>query len=162
MNVEREVAALQRMTVNQLCGRYAEVYGERTNGRNKVWLVRRILWRLQARAAGGLSDRAKQRAAELADDADLRLNPPPPRPASATPGPLAVHGLRFPADDRLPPPGTILARKYKGAVLQVRVLPRGFEYEGEVYPSLSAVAKAITGSHCNGFHFFRLGKGGDS
>ena len=40
--------------------------------------------------------------------------------------------------------------------LQVKVRPDGFEYEGEVHASLSAVAKAITGSHCNGFNFFRL------
>ena len=47
--------------------------------------------------------------------------------------------------------------------MQVKVLPNGFEYEGQVYRSLSAVAKAITGSHCNGFLFFRIGgKGGDA
>jgi len=41
------------------------------------------------------------------------------------------------------------------------VLPDGFEHAGETYASLSAVAKAITGSHTNGFLFFRLnGKGG--
>ena len=65
-----------------------------------------------------------------------------------------------PADERLPPPGTILTRQYKGRALQVKVLPGGFEYEGEVYASLSAVARAITGSHCNGFLFFRLGQNG--
>lgn len=43
-------------------------------------------------------------------------------------------------------------------MLQVAVLPHGFEFEGEVYKSLSAVAKAITGQHCNGYHFFRLRK----
>ena len=42
--------------------------------------------------------------------------------------------------------------------LQVKVLPAGFEYEGHVYKSLSAVAKVITGQHCNGYHFFRLRK----
>jgi DUF2924 family protein len=64
-------------------------------------------------------------------------------------------------DRRLPAPGTVLARRYKGRVLQVRVLPHGFEYEGAVYPSLSAVAKQITGSHYNGFLFFKLaGKAG--
>lgn len=41
-------------------------------------------------------------------------------------------------------------------MLEVRVLPKGFEYEREAYKSLSAVAKKITGSHCNGFRFFRL------
>jgi len=62
---------------------------------------------------------------------------------------------RFEHDDRLPPPGTILTRPYKGRLLQVQVLPEGFEYDGQVYASLSAVAKAITGSHCNGFLFFK-------
>ena len=47
-------------------------------------------------------------------------------------------------------------------MLQIQVLAHGFEYAGEVYGSLSAVAKVITGSHCNGYLFFRLGtKGGD-
>ena len=64
------------------------------------------------------------------------------------------------SDDRLPPPGSIITRPYKGRDLQVRVLAAGLEYDGKVYPSLSAVAKAITGSHCNGFLFFRL-TGGD-
>jgi Protein of unknown function (DUF2924) len=62
------------------------------------------------------------------------------------------------ADGRLPLPGTILTREYKGSVVQVRVLPNGFEYAGEVYKSLSAVAQAVTGQHVNGFAFFRLGQ----
>jgi hypothetical protein len=56
----------------------------------------------------------------------------------------------------------VLTRSYKGNTLQVLVLPHGFQFDGHVYPSLSAVARAITGGHCNGFHFFRLpGKGGN-
>ena len=43
-----------------------------------------------------------------------------------------------------------------GRNVQVRVLLHGFAYDGNVYPSLSAVAHAITGSHCNGYQFFRL------
>ena len=49
----------------------------------------------------------------------------------------------------------VLTRTYKGEVLQVQVRADGFEYQGQVYASLSAVAKAITGSHCNGFLFFK-------
>ena len=45
-------------------------------------------------------------------------------------------------------------------MLQVKVLAQGFEYEGEIYKSLSAVAKKITGTHCNGYLFFRLTKAG--
>ena len=62
-DVGREVAALPRMTVTQLRQKYAEVFGEDTNGHNKAWLVKRIAWRLQARAEGGLSDRVRMRAA---------------------------------------------------------------------------------------------------
>ena len=58
--------------------------------------------------------------------------------------------------NRLPLQGTTLSREYKGQVLQIKVLSQGFELEGEIYKSLSAVAKAITGSHCNGFLFFKL------
>jgi hypothetical protein len=65
-----------------------------------------------------------------------------------------------PADERLPAPGAILTRRYKGQTLQIKVLPEGFEFAGQAFQSLSAVAKAITGSHCNGFLFFRLGKYG--
>jgi hypothetical protein len=54
LNVTREVATLQRMTVKQLRQRYCEVFGEDTNGHNKAWLVKRIAWRLQVKAEGGL------------------------------------------------------------------------------------------------------------
>ncbi|QOJ01910.1 MAG: DUF2924 domain-containing protein [Phycisphaeraceae bacterium] len=62
--------------------------------------------------------------------------------------------------DRLPAPGTVLRRSFKGAEHEVTVLPNGFEYEGKAYRSLSAVATAITGSHWNGFLFFGLTKKG--
>ena len=52
----------------------------------------------------------------------------------------------------------MITRNYKGAELQVTVRVDGFEYEGRVHPSLSAVAKAITGTHWNGFLFFGLTK----
>ena len=154
-NWERAFAALERMTVTQLRQRYGEVFGEETHGRNKAWLVKRIAWRMQVQAEGGLSERGRARAEELADEADLRLNPPPMKPL-APEEESAVRVLPFAADERLPPPGTVIARKYKGRTLQVKVRADGFEYEGEVHASLSAVAKAITGSHCNGFTFFRL------
>jgi len=72
LNVGKEVAVLQRMTVKELLGRYADVFGEETRGRNKPWLVKRIAWRMQAQAEGDLSERARQRAAELAELAAAR------------------------------------------------------------------------------------------
>jgi len=154
MNIVNEVAALQRLSIAQLRQRYAEVFGEATNASNRTWLIKRIAWRLQALAEGDLSQRARQRAAELARDADLRLNPPQSKTNTTTP-PAEPVRMPTPVDPRLPPPGTILVRPYKGQLVQVQVLTDGFAYAGRVYPSLSAVAKAITGSHTNGFLFFR-------
>lgn len=165
VNIAKEVAAMQRMTTKQLRVKYAEVFGDGTNANNRTWLIRRIAWRLQSLAEGELSERARGRAAELACDADLRLNPPTLKIA-AQPAPLPetrtiTRDAGFAADERLPPPGTMLSRKYKSGTIQVKVLAEGFEYAGEVYGSLSAVAKAATGSHCNGFAFFGLNtKGG--
>ena len=163
VNVGKEVAALARMTPKQLREKYAAVFGEATNTGNRTWLVRRIAWRLQALAEGDLSARARQRAAELARDADLRVIPPPLKavPANEAGSRTVTQEAGFASDDRLPPLGGVITRKYKGAVVQVQVLSGGFEYQGEVYASLSAVAKSVTGSHCNGFLFFRLNlKGG--
>jgi hypothetical protein len=156
LNIAKEVAALKRMTVKELRAKYSEVFGEETPGNNKPWLIKRIAWRLQALAEGDLSERARQRAAELANDADLRMTPPRTIPlAVAAPERTKIATLRVKADQRLPMPGSILTRVYKGETLQVHVLADGFEFEGQRYKSLSAVAKAVTGSHCNGFLFFR-------
>ena len=65
------------------------------------------------------------------------------------------------SDDRLPAPGTILERLYKGRTYRVNVLDDGFEYSGEKYRSLTAVAQTITGSHWNGFLFFGLQQKGN-
>jgi hypothetical protein len=160
VNVDKEVAALEAMTVAELRARYAQVFGEETSVGHKTWLLRRIAWRLQAQAEGDLSERARRRAAELANDADLRLCPPkstrfiPPDRDSST--------KKEQYDSRLPPVGQTIRRPYKGRVLYVRILPKGFEFEGTVYPSLSSVAKAITGSHTNGFLFFGLRGHGDA
>jgi Protein of unknown function (DUF2924) len=156
LNIAREVAAMRRMTMKGLRARYAEAFGETTNANNRVWLIKRVAWRLQAQAEGDLSERAKQRAAELADDADLRLSPPKTPAGPAAPERTVTEVLKFETDNRLPPPGTVITRPYKGEDLQVKVLSDGFEFEGQVYRSLSAVAKAITGQHCNGFLFFRM------
>lgn len=159
LNVEQtlnpDLGALPRLTTSELRVRYAEVFGDQPSTWNRVWMLKRIAWRLQALAEGGLSERARRRAEELANDADLRLNPPKMKTTDAPVERTVVKPLPEKADDRLPPPGTILTRPYKGQTVQVQVLQSGFAYQGQVYPSLSAVAKAVTGSHCNGFLFFR-------
>src|SRR5262249_7530883 len=137
----REIATLGRLTTSQLQARYAEVFGEETHANHKTWLVKRIAWRLQAMALGELSERARLRAMELANDADLRLNPP--LPSRSVHGPKDSYGrtespsLQAASDSRLPQPGAILTRLYKGRQLEVTVLADGFSFAGTVYGSLS-------------------------
>lgn len=154
------LAELAGMPVAALKERYLEVFGEATRSGNKQWLIRRIAWRIQALAEGDLSERARRRAAELARDADIRLRPPTTPVATAPPDGarlMTVTGrIVRQTDERMPAPGTVLHREYRGVKHHVQVLTTGFEYEGKVYRSLSAVATAITGSHWNGFHFFGL------
>jgi hypothetical protein len=103
---------LPRLPVSELRAKFAAVFGEPTPSHNKVWLVKRLAWRLQARAEGDLSERARRRAAELVADADLRLSAPPASATIATPAQPPT--LRVPHNDRRPRPGTILTRRYKG------------------------------------------------
>ncbi|MGE0481272.1 MAG: DUF2924 domain-containing protein [Phycisphaerae bacterium] len=167
MNLAKELAGLERMTVGELQAQYVEVFGESPRSRHRRYLIRRIAWRLQANAEGGLSERARQRAAELADPAEARTTPP--HGPSAGRGAAHSRAAVVPAGDgggatrarersdpRLPPIGTVPTRRYKGRTLAVTVEAGGFIYEGERYTSLSAVAKAITGNHMNGFRFFGL------
>ena len=76
LNIGKEVSALTKMTVPELRARFTEIAGEATTSRHKEYLIRRIIWRMQANEEGGLSDRARRRAAELAIGADVRLTPP--------------------------------------------------------------------------------------
>ena len=147
------------MTVGELRVRYAEAFGETTKARHKDWLVKRIIWRLQALDKRDLSERAKHRAAELANDADLRRKLPKVSPTIMTTA-IPPAKLSMTGHGRLPFPGSKITRIYKGQTIEVNVLPAGFEFEGEAYKSLSAVAKKITGSHCNGYLFFRLTRTG--
>lgn len=157
MNVGRQIAELRRMTVTQLRQKHVEAFGEPTRSGHKDYLVKRIAWRLQAQEAGDLSERARRRAEELANDADLRTTAPKVKADQVAI--TTTASVAFGHDARLPMPGAILRRPYKGREIVVRVLPRGFEYEGEVYRTLSAVARAVTGTHWNGYHFFNLKSG---
>ena len=161
LNVEKELAALQKMTTTELKAKYAEVFGEISRSGHKQWLVKRIIWRMQANAEGGLSERARCRAMELANDADLRLKAPLPSRSKAA-GTVVTKPATFGGNGRLPLAGSTITRQYKGRTVEVLVRDKGFEFEGETFKSLSAVAKKITGTHTNGFLFFRLGQyGGD-
>jgi hypothetical protein len=151
------VARLPEMTVAQLRDRYLVVFGEPTASRHKTWLVRRIAWRLQANDEGGLSELALARAAELAKDADIRLTAPRREVIDALAERPRLKEVALPQiRDAGLAPGTQLRREWRGKPVVVTVLNDGFDYDGQVYRSLSAVAKAITGTKWNGHAFFGL------
>src|SRR5881394_2882221 len=98
INVAKTVETLNRMTVTQLRERYAEVFGESTRSYNKQFLVKRIAWRMQALEEGGLSERARRRAMELANDADLRIRPPTECMPTSDPADVTASSLRINID----------------------------------------------------------------
>ena len=102
--------------------------GEEPRSRNRVWLWRRLAWAVQAKEFGGLSERAKRRIEELIPLAETWMplgKRALERKLSPTPIPKR--------DPRLPRPGTVLTRPYKGQTLSVMVLEDSFEYEGMRY-----------------------------
>ena len=112
LNIPKEVGAMKRMTTRQLKDRYEEVFGEVCRSNHKQWLIKRIAWRLQANEEGDLSERARQRATELANDADLRMKAPPKRKATPAPAARKVTGsVPREHDVRVPMPGTIIIRR---------------------------------------------------
>jgi hypothetical protein len=147
-SIRHEIDHLRHKTVAELKVRYLDLFGETSRSNHKQFLVRRIAWRVQALAEGDLSERARERALSLARDADLRLSAPQGSSGTATAG---RH-----RDSRLPVAGTILRRAFRDQNVTVHVLEKGFQYEGAVYRSLSAVARHISGTQWNGFSFFQL------
>ncbi len=150
---------LESMSVSELRERYREVFEEESHSRNRNYLIRRIAYRVQELAGGSLSERARERIEVLSRTAPIRRRPlPEPKPG---PEPVSVK-VETPApsnrDPRLPPPGVVIHRTYKDVVHEVTVLDAGFEYRGEQYKSLSAIAKKICGAQSNGFAFFGLAK----
>src|SRR5260221_2701519 len=133
MTLKQKIELLPAMAVKDLRVKYAEVFGDQTNANNRDWLVKRIAWRLQAQNEGGLTERAKQRAKELANEADLRVLAPASMPA---PGTSTEN-----RDQRLPQPGSIITRTYKGEAYSVEVLASGFSWNDTTYKTLTAVAE---------------------
>ena len=74
--VAMEIESLRKPKTKALQARYGELFGEETRSGNQAHLFRRIAWRLQAKADGELSERARKRAEELADETALRLRAP--------------------------------------------------------------------------------------
>ena len=154
-NTARELAALGQMSVGELAEKFREVFGEPTRTRNKEYLRKRIAWRIQERAEGGLSPRALERIEQLAPEAPVRWRAPVARKDGVSAAVLPIATVM--RDPRLPLAGTDLVRRYRGKDIVVRVREDGFEYAGQVHRSLSTAVRAATGTPWNGFAFFGLG-----
>ena len=150
-----QIMSLKDAPLEALKAKYMEVFGQESPASgNKVFLWRRIAHRLQEMAYGELSDKAHGRIKTLISQYDP-VNNKALRPTNGQPNSEGKTKKRS-RDMRLPIPGTVITKDYKGQMIEVRVLDGGFEYKGKVYKSLTAIAKEITGAHWNGFLFFNL------
>jgi len=145
-----EIMALKNAPAEELLSRYKELYGEDATSKHRLYLWRKIVYRMQEHEHGSLSAKAMSRLKAHIDEYDPINNKAlrPDKPVSCLPASST--------DKRLPIPGTVITKEYKGAHYQVKVLEKGFEYKGTIYKTLSAIAKEITGSHWNGYLFFNL------
>ncbi len=142
-SVPAQLAALPGKSIAELRDLWRELYQAEPSPYNRGFLVKRLAYRIQELTYGGLSARTVARLDALADEEEARLQGKPRR--RITDRPVA---------------GTCLVREWQGVEHHVMVLVDGFEYQGRTYRSLSAVARAITGTQWNGPLFFGLRTGG--
>lgn len=148
------ILALKTASLPELQKEYEAVFdGKKASSNNKTYLWQRIAYRIQELAYGSLPEEALNKAKELAKEYDP-INNKALRPNNYISN--CVNRHRIPRDRRLPVPGTIIVKAYKGTNISVKILDKGFEYNSKVYRTLTAIAKEITGSHWNGFGFFNL------
>lgn len=143
-SVLSQISALPGKDIAELRRMWRELFGNEPPPGNRTYIVRRLAYRMQELAHGGLTPRTRARLDALADEEDDRLKGRPRR--------------RRP--EERPVTGTRLVREWQGVEHCVTVLTDGFEYEGRRFQSLSAVARAITGTRWNGPLFFGLRSSG--
>jgi hypothetical protein len=133
----RDLAALADSSLDALKERWQALFGAPPRPRlGRRLMVRAIAYRMQEQALGGLDPATRRRLARAADDLAAGR---PPCSSSAT--------IK---------PGTRLLREWQGVIHEVIVLERNVQYRGESWPSLSAVAREITGARWSGPRFFGL------
>jgi len=151
-DITKIINGLKKMTIAELKTEYRRVFGENARSFNRLFLTKRIAWRIQVNQYGDLSSRVKQKMKELADESDVRIK----APSGTFPKDNDILNNVNGRDHRLPPVGSMVTRNYKGKNIQALILENGFEYDGEYFKSLSAIARHITGSRWNGYKFFEL------
>jgi hypothetical protein len=146
-----ELAALVEMTGAEMAEKYLALFGQPARSRNKDFLKKRLAWRIQEMAEGGLSERALARIEELGSAGLVTARRPVRVRTSTSPISRSTEAVR---DPRLPPAGTVVRRIHGTTEHSVTILDDGFEYRGEKYRSLSKIARLITGTPWNGYLFF--------
>ncbi len=137
--IPARLAALKAMSVNELKAEWLTLYGAAAPNNSRSFLEGRLAYRIQELTHGGLDRETRRMLDLLADEVDGVLT----RKSQI-------------ADPRNPVVGTRLIREWAGVEHTITVLRDGFEWQGRPYKSLSAIAKAITGTHWNGYRFFGL------
>jgi Protein of unknown function (DUF2924) len=133
------IAALKAQPITNLKQQWRELFESEPPPYNRRFLEHRLAYRIQELAYGGLKPETIKRLKAIAEDLD---------------GGDPARRRRL-ANDR-PIAGTRLIREYQGVEHCVTVRDEDFEYQGRPYKSLSAVARAITGTRWNGWTFFGL------
>jgi Protein of unknown function (DUF2924) len=135
-----QLAALKGLPTPDLKCRWRELFDTEPPPYNRRFLESRLAYRIQEIAYGGLKPETVERLEALAEDLD---------------GGDPAKRRRRRGQDR-PIAGTRLIREWQGVEHCVTVLDEGYEYQGRPYQSLSAIARAITGTRWNGWVFFGL------
>jgi hypothetical protein len=147
-NIKKKIELLYDLSSTQLMDEYTQLTGESYFTRNRKSLIRKIAWLYQTKDIPPLSQMALDRVDELVKISKLRIYPHRD---------FKIDIPKRKINNRLDlQPGTILTRKYNGKNHEVVVLDRGFLWNNNMFKSISAVAKAITGTHWNGKLFFGL------
>ena len=144
-----QIMALKNAPISELKQKYGELFaGKKASSDNRIYLWQKIVYRIQELEYGGIPEEAQNKAKELAKEYDP-INNKALRPD-------ITKRQHLSRDQRLPIPGTVITKEYKGIAVEVKVLEKGFEYNGKTYKSLTAIAKEITGCHWNGYLFFNM------
>ncbi len=145
-----QIMELKEKSLGELKAKYEELFpGQKAPSNNKVFLWRKIAYRIQELEHGNVSTETQSKIEQLIQQLDP-INNKSLRPDNV------IEKQPKSRDKRLPIPGTVIIKEYKGVKLEIKVLESGFEYANKAYKSLSAIAKEVTGAHWNGYLFFNL------
>ncbi len=147
-----QILALKGLDSKELIAEYSKVFeGEKPSSTNPRHLRRKIAYKLQEMAYGRLSDKAQIRINDFIKMYDPINNKQLRQRKDAN-----TQGKTKIRDSRLPIPGSIITKIYKGRTIKIKVFEKEFECEGKHYKTLSQIASEITGAHWNGYLFFNL------